>query len=56
MSIWTNTSEVDHVVIVGAYFKFTPGFSDPTALDISPAPGKSDPMYVVYARKKVNPA
>ncbi|XP_020521658.1 uncharacterized protein LOC18432221 isoform X3 [Amborella trichopoda] len=51
ISIWTSTGDVDHVWIVGAYFHYAGGFDPPEALDISPNPGRSDPMYVVYARK-----
>ena len=56
IAIWTATGDLDHVWIVGAYFHFTEGqFTDPQCEDISPAGGlwgKSDPMYVVFARKK----
>lgn len=53
ITIWTQTGDVDHVWIVGAYFHYgvPGGFSDPIAQDISPGKG-SDPMYVVYASKK----
>lgn len=52
ISIWTATGDLDHVWIVGAYFHFAGGFEAPVAEDISPNPGKTDPMYVVYARKE----
>lgn len=51
ISIWTSTSDVDHVWIVGSYFHYTGGFEPPQALDISPNPGRTDPMYVVFSRK-----
>lgn len=51
ISIWTSTGDLDHVMIVGSYFHYTGGFEPPQALDISPNPGRSDPMYVVYSRK-----
>lgn len=51
ISIWTSTGDVDHVMIVGSYFHYTKGFEPPQALDISPNPGRSDPMYIVYSRK-----
>ncbi|ERN04070.1 hypothetical protein AMTR_s00209p00028300 [Amborella trichopoda] len=44
ISIWTSTGDVDHVWIVGAYFHYAGGFDPPEALDISPNPGRSDPM------------
>lgn len=56
ISIWTSTGDVDHVMIVGSYFHYTKGFEPPQALDISPNPGRSDPMYIVYSRKLKNEA
>ncbi|CAO2178519.1 unnamed protein product [Urochloa humidicola] len=53
ISIWTSTGDVDHAWIVGAYFHYAGGFEPPQAVDISPNPGRTDPMYVVYSRKKV---
>ncbi|KAL4295860.1 hypothetical protein GQ457_12G022490 [Hibiscus cannabinus] len=51
ISIWTSTGDADHVLIVGSYFHYTGGFEPPQAVDISPNPGRSDPMYIVYSRK-----
>eukprot|EP00246_Nothoceros_aenigmaticus_P002425 TRINITY_DN13300_c0_g1_i1.p1 TRINITY_DN13300_c0_g1~~TRINITY_DN13300_c0_g1_i1.p1 ORF type:complete len:253 (+),score=44.07 TRINITY_DN13300_c0_g1_i1:51-761(+) len=51
ISIWTSTGDIDHIWIVGAYFHYTEGFEPPQALDISPNPGRTDPLYVVYSRK-----
>jgi len=51
ISIWTQTGDPDHVWIVGAYYHYTDGFSKPQGIDISPNPGRSDPMYVVTASK-----
>ncbi|CAL4961744.1 unnamed protein product [Urochloa decumbens] len=53
VSIWTSTGDVDHAWIVAAYFHYAGGFEPPQAVDISPNPGRTDPMYVVYSRKKV---
>lgn len=52
VSIWTATGDLDHIWIVGAYFHYAGGFEAPAAEDISPKPGKTDPMYVVFARKE----
>ncbi|CAH9101885.1 unnamed protein product [Cuscuta epithymum] len=52
ISIWTSTGDDDHVMIVGSYFHYAGGFEPPEAVDISPNPGRSDPMYVVYSRKQ----
>jgi len=54
ISVWTQTGDPDHVLIVGSYFHYSGGFESPKAKDISPAPtfwGGGDPMYVVYGRK-----
>lgn len=51
ISIWTSTGDVDHALIVGSYFHYAGGFEPPQAVDISPNPGRSDPMYIVYSRK-----
>lgn len=51
ISIWTGTGDVDHVYIVGSYFHYAGGYEPPKALDISPNPGRTDPMYVVFSRK-----
>jgi hypothetical protein len=46
-----STGDLDHIWIVGSYFHYAGGFEAPAAVDISPNKGRSDPMYVVYARK-----
>ncbi|XP_042492398.1 uncharacterized protein LOC122071968 [Macadamia integrifolia] len=51
ISIWTSTGDTDHVLLVGSYFHYAGGFEPPQAVDISPNPGRSDPMYIVYSRK-----
>ena len=52
VSVWTATGDLDHIWIVGSYFHFAGGFARLVAEDISPKPGKTDPMYVVFARKE----
>ncbi|KAF5748491.1 S-adenosyl-L-methionine-dependent methyltransferases superfamily protein [Tripterygium wilfordii] len=51
ISIWTSTGDADHAMIVGSYFHYAGGFEPPHAVDISPNPGRSDPMYIVQSRK-----
>ncbi|CAK9326703.1 unnamed protein product [Citrullus colocynthis] len=51
ISIWTSTGDADHIMIVGSYFHYAGGFEPPQAVDISPNPGRSDPMYIVYSKK-----
>merc|ERR1711990_82293 len=53
ISIWTQTGDPDHILIVGSYFHYA-GFEKPVCKDISPKKGffgGGDPMYVVYGRK-----
>ena len=52
VSVWTSTGDLDHIWIVGAYFHYAGCFEGLRAEDISPKPGKTDPMYVVYATKQ----
>jgi len=54
VSVWTQTGDPDHVLIVGSYFHYAGGFEPPRCKDISPPKGffgGGDPMYVVYGRK-----
>ncbi|XP_004287541.1 PREDICTED: uncharacterized protein LOC101291956 [Fragaria vesca subsp. vesca] len=51
ISMWTSTGDADHGLIVGSYFHYAGGFEPPQGVDISPNPGRSDPMYIVYSRK-----
>jgi SAM-dependent methyltransferase len=51
--IWLRTSDLEHIFIVGSFFHYAGGeFESTTCEDISPNPGRSDPMYVVRATKK----
>ncbi|KAE8658180.1 cytidine deaminase-like [Hibiscus syriacus] len=51
ISIWTSTGDTDHALIVGSYFHYAGGFEPPQTVHLSPNPGHSDPMYIVYSRK-----
>eukprot|EP00527_Entomoneis_sp_CCMP2396_P004944 CAMPEP_0198142294 /NCGR_PEP_ID=MMETSP1443-20131203/5118_1 /TAXON_ID=186043 /ORGANISM="Entomoneis sp., Strain CCMP2396" /LENGTH=268 /DNA_ID=CAMNT_0043805265 /DNA_START=193 /DNA_END=999 /DNA_ORIENTATION=+ len=50
--IWLQTSDFEHVFIAGSFFHYAGLFDPPSSLDISPNPGKSDPLYIVKAAKK----
>lgn len=50
--IWLQTSDIEHVFIVGSFFHYAGGFEPPSCDDISPNPGRSDPLYIVKAKKK----
>lgn len=45
--------DLEHVFIVGSFFHYAGGFEPPYALDLSPNPGRSDPLYIVEAKKAV---
>lgn len=50
--IWLQTSDLEHVFIAGSFFHCAGLFDPPTAKDISPNPGRSDPMFIVKASRK----
>ena len=50
VAIWRMLGDEDHASLVGAYFGQSRAFAEPSAHDLSPAPGRSDPMYAVMAR------
>ena len=50
--IWLQTSDLEHIFIAGSFFHYAELFDAPQSLDISPNPGRSDPLYIVKAAKK----
>lgn len=48
---WREASEPARLWICGAYFHYTGGWTAPVGVDISPYPGRTDPVYAVSARK-----
>jgi len=50
--IWLQTSDIEHVFIAGSFFHFSGLFDPPISKDLSPNPGRSDPLYIVKAAKK----
>mmetsp|Transcript_29814 Transcript_29814/g.63839 ORF Transcript_29814/g.63839 Transcript_29814/m.63839 type:complete len:263 (+) Transcript_29814:13-801(+) len=50
--IWLNTSDIEHIFITGSFFHYAGVFDAPSCSDISPNPGRSDPLYVVKAARK----
>ena len=50
INIWLNTNDLEHAFIIGAYFHYSQGFEPATAEDISPNPGRSDPMFIISAK------
>jgi len=50
--IWLMTSDLEHIFIVGSFFHYSGLFEPAECVDISPNPGRSDPLFVVKAAKK----
>lgn len=50
--IWLQTNDLEHVFIAGSFFHYSGLFDPPTCDDVSPNPGRSDPLYIVRAAKK----
>lgn len=50
VALWLGTSDAEHVRWVGGLLRCA-GFGSPQAYDLSPAPGRSDPLFVVSASK-----
>lgn len=51
-NLWLRTNDLEHVFIAGSFFHYTGLFEPPSCDDISPAPGRSDPMFIIKANKK----
>lgn len=50
--IWLRTNDLEHIFIAGSFFHYSGLFEPPKCDDISPNPGRSDPLYIVRAQKK----
>jgi SAM-dependent methyltransferase len=50
--IWLQTSDLEHIFIVGSFFHYTQLFQKPIAIDCSPNPGRTDPLYIIQAQRK----
>lgn len=50
--IWLQTSDLEHIFIAGSFFHYSGLFEAPSCDDISPNPGRSDPLFVVKAVKQ----
>ena len=53
VAIWRALGDREHADLVGAYFRLSARFDPSSAHDLSPAPGRSDPVYCVVARRSV---
>ena len=52
--IWLQTNDLEHIFIVGSFFHYSGMFDAATCEDISPNPGRSDPLFIVKAARKAN--
>jgi hypothetical protein len=50
--IWLQTNDLEHIFIAGSFFHYSGLFEPPSSKDISPNPGRSDPMYIVKGVRK----
>ncbi|MGE0824948.1 MAG: class I SAM-dependent methyltransferase [Candidatus Binatia bacterium] len=49
--IWQISGDQRRATLIRAYFQYAGGYDEPQFADLSPHPGISDPLYVVWARK-----
>ncbi|MEX0784768.1 MAG: class I SAM-dependent methyltransferase [Dehalococcoidia bacterium] len=49
VAVWQTVGTKDHADLIGLYFRLSGAFGPPRAYDLSPSPGKSDPLYGVVA-------
>ena len=52
VAVWRALGDRDHADLVGAYFRLSGQFGPSNAYDLSPNPGRSDPVYCIVARKQ----
>ena len=51
--IWLKTNDLEHIFITGSFFHYSGLFEFPASCeDISPNPGRSDPLYIVKGVRK----
>ena len=51
VAIWDALDDSGHVGLVVTYFRKAGGFAEPVLEDLSPMPGRSDPLFLVQARR-----
>lgn len=50
VAVWRAMDDMNHARLVGYYFAESGGFEAPEFTDLSPDPGRSDPLFMVTAR------
>jgi hypothetical protein len=53
--IWLQTSDLEHIFIAGSFFHYSGLFDPPAGKDMSPNPGRSDPLFIVSGKRKAYP-
>ncbi len=53
VAIWRSIGDADHARLLEIYLRSAGGYEAPSFEDLSPAPGKSDPLYLVSARREI---
>ena len=56
VAVWRSLGDADHARLIGLYFEQTHLFDPVSFEDLSPAPGRSDPLYVVTASRTAGQA
>jgi len=51
VAIWRALGDADHARLIARYFAAAGGFDAPSFDDLSPLPGRSDPLFAVSARR-----
>lgn len=51
-NLWMRTNDLEHIFIAGSFFHYAGVFEPPSCDDISPNPGRSDPLYIIKGTKK----
>jgi hypothetical protein len=51
VAIWQALSDYQHAQLVKTYFRLAGTFDEAQFHDLSPAPGRSDPLFAVVAKK-----
>ncbi len=54
VAIWRSLNDREHADLIGLYFRLSGRFEGARAYDLSPNPGRSDPLYAVGAAAKAS--
>jgi SAM-dependent methyltransferase len=52
VAIWRALSDENHARLVGLYFRLSGAFEEAVCDDLSPNPGRTDPLFAVTARRR----